>query len=666
MYKPLNSQILCTLLGLLLIICPIWSNGQELLLPDSIHLKLGQLKNDAERIDFLIDEIEESLDKHYIKNITRYVADQFKADGLLLEKSKVRYWAIKLDLEGEVEQEELSLYLQEIEPAIFLLNQKKEETFWKIRFSALQAELAYRSADFIKADSLNEQALNALLAENLNSKKEQSLLGDIYKIKGNLFYLMGQFDSVFHYYHLARTAYQIDTQRNIDKIITLLINMGIMSGRNTSLGSPDTFYQQALLICPDENIAKQYEIYLEWGISTAVYAFNTNNHELVYTSNELLFNALESIDPKDSLDVSRLYYQLGANYQNLAKFFYTHSDSLFESALDSAALYYKETIIAATTENNKVTLDSVYRRAAQICDYISVEKCENLLANMGDAYQDIYIAKEAVISEKKDIEKDYLLFQSTQKTKNRVNKLAIAILSLAILLIAVFSYLFIQKQTFDKINFQSRLKALRAQMNPHFISNSLNAIDSLVIQKKNDLASEYIVDFSRLCRMILDSSHTPYITLNKEVQILEHFLSLEKLRLSNRLSVAWDIDPSLELEAYLVPPLILQPFVENAVWHGILNKDNRAPGLLRIGIKGDEKMLHCIIEDDGVGRKKARALRQDSLLEWQSWGTQITNERIEALQRIKDSKLEIIDLYDDDGEGIGTRVIISLPKIFNA
>jgi two-component sensor histidine kinase len=665
MYKPLNAHLSCTLLCLLLVLCPIWGNGQEALLPDSIHQQLAYLSNDAERINFLIDEIEESLDKHYIKNITSFVADQFEGDGLLLEKSKVRYWAIKLDLEGEVEQEELSLYQQEVKTALYLLNQSHKASLWKIRFLALEAELAYRSADYTNAYTLNEQAINALNSQKLNTPKAQSLLGGLYRIKGNMFYLSGQFDSVFHYYQLARTAYQVDAQKNNDEIITLLINMGIMSGRNISLGPPDTFYQQALAYCSQENTAKRSEIYLEWGISTAVYAFNTNKYEEVYHSNELLFSALENLNPQDSLEVSRLYYQLGANYQNLAKFSYTHSDSLFQSALDSAAHYYKKTIIAATDENNKATLDSVYRRAAQICDFISVEKCENLLANMGDAYQDIYSAKEAVINEKKDIEKDYLLFQSKQKSKNRINRLAIAILSLAILLLAAFSYTFIQKQTFDKINFQSRLKALRAQMNPHFISNALNAIDSLVVQKKNELASEYIVDFSRLCRMILDSSHNSYITLKKEVQILEHFLSLEKLRLSNRLHVVWDISPALDLDAYLVPPLILQPFVENAVWHGILNKPNRATGMLCISIQGDDNMLHCIIEDDGVGRKKAKALRKDSLLEWQSWGMQITNERIEALQKIKDSKLEIVDLYDDHGIGTGTKVIISLPKILN-
>ena len=208
--------------------------------------------------------------------------------------------------------------------------------------------------------------------------------------------------------------------------------------------------------------------------------------------------------------------------------------------------------------------------------------------------------------------------------------------------------------------FKERLSALRAQIEPHFISNTLNAIDSLVNQNRVDEASSYIVKFSRLSRMILESSKSETISLDEEITILKNLIALEKLRLGEMLTYSIEVEEGLNLESIEIPPMILQPFIENAIWHGIQKKE--APGKLEIVIrKQGEKELEFIVRDDGIGRTRAKLMQKKSLLNQKSWGMSITQERIETIPKMQGARLDIIDLMDRQGKPAGTEVRIRLP-----
>ena len=203
------------------------------------------------------------------------------------------------------------------------------------------------------------------------------------------------------------------------------------------------------------------------------------------------------------------------------------------------------------------------------------------------------------------------------------------------------------------------LKALRSQMNPHFMFNSLNSIKSYILQSEPGPAAAYLSDFSHLVRMILQHSRENLITLEEELETLLLYIDLEKLRLENEFSFTNEVDDKLDLSDIKIPPLLLQPFVENAIWHGLKEKGD---GQLIISIYQRDQRVLCEILDNGIGREKSAMLNKNKTKKYKSLGTGITNERIELINQMEDIdlKIDIVDLYDErTGDSTGTKVIVS-------
>jgi ligand-binding sensor domain-containing protein/putative methionine-R-sulfoxide reductase with GAF domain len=208
---------------------------------------------------------------------------------------------------------------------------------------------------------------------------------------------------------------------------------------------------------------------------------------------------------------------------------------------------------------------------------------------------------------------------------------------------------------------ESKLTALQAQMNPHFIFNSLNSINWYILKNRSKEASQYLTKFSKLVRLILDHSKDLTIPLDKEVHALKLYLDLEAMRFEGKFEYAIQIDASIELEEVHIPPLILQPFVENAIWHGLLHKQGQGKLLLQVFPQNGH--LKCIVEDNGIGRKAARELQSQNQHQHQSKGMQLTTDRLQLLHRdfLKADMIRVIDLEDETGAAVGTRVEVTLP-----
>lgn len=204
------------------------------------------------------------------------------------------------------------------------------------------------------------------------------------------------------------------------------------------------------------------------------------------------------------------------------------------------------------------------------------------------------------------------------------------------------------------------VKALRSQMNPHFMFNCLNSIRNLMLKDENDNAVEYITMFSRLLRLILSHTRRETITLREDLEALEHYMQLEQLRLSNQFSYAIHLAEGLQADEVTVPPMLLQPYVENAIWHGIMNKE--VPGHVNITIAANGRSLHIAIEDDGIGREAAMQLRQQQSEVHQSMGMSLTRDRLDIMARMNRfvSNIQIEDLYNSHHSPAGTRVNIKL------
>lgn len=221
-----------------------------------------------------------------------------------------------------------------------------------------------------------------------------------------------------------------------------------------------------------------------------------------------------------------------------------------------------------------------------------------------------------------------------------------------------------QKAVFEKKLANVEMNALRAQMNPHFIFNCLNSIDSFIIRNETRKASEYLNDFARLIRLILQNSRSNLINLKDELEALKLYLQMEQLRFREKFDYEIIVDPSVNLPATVIPPMLIQPYVENAVWHGLLHKKNASGGKVEIELKEEKDCLVISIKDNGIGRKKAEEIKSKKRTQSRkSMGTQITGDRIAVINHLYSTaaSADTIDLEDEHGNATGTKILIRIP-----
>lgn len=202
--------------------------------------------------------------------------------------------------------------------------------------------------------------------------------------------------------------------------------------------------------------------------------------------------------------------------------------------------------------------------------------------------------------------------------------------------------------------------ALRKQMNPHFIFNALNSIQSFILQNDKLSANIYLAKFADLMRKVLTNSESHLIPLEKEIEVLKLYIELEEQRFDNKFNCTWNIDPTINQSTHLVPPLILQPYIENAIWHGLLHKNGERNLMIRISKK--DQILICSVEDNGIGRMATMEINKKRS-DHKSLGTKITQKRIDLINSLDQSKINIqyVDLFDPNGVASGTKVELSIP-----
>jgi len=210
---------------------------------------------------------------------------------------------------------------------------------------------------------------------------------------------------------------------------------------------------------------------------------------------------------------------------------------------------------------------------------------------------------------------------------------------------------------------KNELKALRAQMNPHFLFNSLNSIQQFILNHKDEEAVFYLNRFARLMRMILNNSEKQAVTLQEEIDSLKIYIDLEKMRFSNKFDCEIKVAVNMDADYEQIPTMLLQPYVENAILHGLTPGEKQ--GLLKINFFIENNFIHAIIEDNGIGRRKSNEINKDSHRSHASMGMKITQDRLKLLGNIQQTtyNARIIDLKDSDGNACGTRVEITWPVL---
>lgn len=233
---------------------------------------------------------------------------------------------------------------------------------------------------------------------------------------------------------------------------------------------------------------------------------------------------------------------------------------------------------------------------------------------------------------------------------------------LIVILFVIINYWIARKHKEEEINqvlLQLKLKALRAQMNPHFIFNVINSIQHFILHHNEEAAHRYLSKFSKLIRAILNNSEKNMVLLAEEIKALNLYLELEAMRFENRFEYMIDVDKSIDINETMIPSMLIQPYVENAIKHGILGLKDRT-GSVRITISRQDGMLKCTIGDNGVGRA---VTLENKKSDYRSFGTSITQQRLAVITELYQNRLleKVIDLYDSNGQAAGTRIEIFIP-----
>ena len=349
--------------------------------------------------------------------------------------------------------------------------------------------------------------------------------------------------------------------------------------------------------------------------------------------------------------------------------------------LDEAIPYLEESIEEADKKEDLIVKKDATKKLADV--FVAsgnFEKAKEAFNAYTEAVDQLYIKKEQEISqaarisksiaEKQNrilsLENDRQLTLSQMQLsdeKNKRQQLIIYSLIGGLFLLAVLAYLMYKYIKQQKLaNNLLALKSLRSQMNPHFIFNALNSVNSFITTNDERTANKYLSDFSKLMRAVLENSEEDFIPLEKEIQLIELYTKLEHFRFKDKFDYKISVEDTIDIEAYKIPPMLLQPYIENAVWHGLRYKEEK--GILEIKITKKRKdEIEITIADNGIGRKKSKALKTENQKKHNSKGLGNIKKRVTILNEMYKDKVDIsIEDNQTDADDVGTKVIVTLKK----
>jgi tetratricopeptide (TPR) repeat protein len=272
--------------------------------------------------------------------------------------------------------------------------------------------------------------------------------------------------------------------------------------------------------------------------------------------------------------------------------------------------------------------------------------------------------KKEVLQKKELEKKELLLAEQSKRHALQTTFIGLFVLLLMGIAFLIYNRLHLKKTlTLQKELAEYEQKALHLQMNPHFVFNCLGSISSFIVQNGTDSAIKYLSKFSKLMRLTLEYSKESLIPIDKEIESLQNYLELEQLRFNNVFE--FKIIKSTEIEDDMaLPPLLLQPFVENAIIHGLVPKKEN--GTISIDFSIDKESLICTILDNGIGFEKSKEIKENLVAIHKSMALEITKKRLEIMEAstAQKAKVEINEVKDEKGEILGTKVVLNLPIQF--
>ncbi|KGK31872.1 histidine kinase [Cellulophaga sp. E6(2014)] len=371
----------------------------------------------------------------------------------------------------------------------------------------------------------------------------------------------------------------------------------------------------------------------------------------------------------DSISSQRIKYKIG-------------NALLSQQKYDQAIPYLQESIVEAGVDDDLVVQKDATRKLSEVYKYQGdFDKALETYQEYVSIVDTLYVRKEQEISRAtrlnreiatkqnriSGLEKERELYQSkydlvlTSEQLVERQKWLIYSLVFGMLLLGLTTYFFYRSNKQQKLaNNLLALKSLRSQMNPHFIFNALNSVNNYIAKSDERSANRYLSEFSTLMRAVLENSEEDFIPLTKEIELLELYTKLEHSRFSDKFDYEIKIDKDIDVASYQIPPMLLQPYIENAIWHGLRYKDEK--GFLMVDVKNKTKnSIEITISDNGIGRKRSAELKTSNQKKQKSKGMGNIKKRIDILNDMYKDKVDVF-ITDYKEDGTGTKVSFLLKK----
>ncbi|WP_299672570.1 tetratricopeptide repeat protein [uncultured Tenacibaculum sp.] len=474
---------------------------------------------------------------------------------------------------------------------------------------------------------------------------------------GNIYLLLKQYDLA-----LEQFENSITISKELNNKLGLAINYQNMGFSQENLG----FYDDAI-----ENYNKSLKINKE---------LNSERGQII-CYNSLTSTYLKKLEFEKALELIQKIYPLAVEKNN--KFYLARTltnlgiANLKNNNLKEAEKYLTESIELATPNNfsrshtrSLFALSELYEKKKDEKKAFSfykeaVELEKKTLKEKTFSYVNNLISKQNVlakINERDNMEKQFQI--QDLRTEQDRNILIITLVTIALSSIALYSVYRQKLLNNDRKILLLEQQALQTQMNPHFIFNALNSIKLYVINNDQKQAVYYLNKFSKLIRNILEVSKVKEVSLKEELSTMDLYMTIENIRFSNEIDYTLDINPDLNTDTIKVPPLVLQPFLENAIWHGLSSKEGDKKITLTAN-KVSEDMVSVNIIDNGIGREAAGEIKRSKSLKRKSVGIDLTIERLKTFAEDYEEEFTLTyhDLTDDFGEPVGTKVSIQFPVV---
>ncbi|MCF1421615.1 tetratricopeptide repeat-containing sensor histidine kinase [Mangrovimonas futianensis] len=453
------------------------------------------------------------------------------------------------------------------------------------------------------------------------------------------------------------------------KIIDLNSKIANSYNESGEITIAEDYYDNSLNLASKENKERA----LKEKVTVADFQGSNRAYDEEIELRKEVLEDIKEVERDSIIDNDSPYTPQKQNYK-IGNAFYLQKD------YDSAINYLEKSIKQADTKSDLVVKKDATRKLSEV--YNSSGDSEKALKTYQDyteLVEQLYVKKEQEIvraakfsrdianqqNRIKSLESERELSESKyQLTTERNRNQQIVIYSLVfgmtlLIVVAYLMYKYIKQQRLA--NNLLALKSLRSQMNPHFIFNALNSVNSFIATNDERTANKYLSDFSTLMRAVLENSEEDFIPLEKEIELLELYTKLEHFRFHDKFDYSIEVDPKIKIDEFQIPPMLLQPYIENAVWHGLRYKEEK--GWLQIDISYiNRNEIAITISDNGIGRERSKALKTQNQKKHNSKGLSNIQKRVVILNDMYKDKVDVQIEDINKGEETGTKVVVTIKK----